>query len=77
MGRSQIEVSTDTRDALKDARIYIYADAGQVLNTDGLLLFLLGVWRHVRLTELGAEACQISGQHLAQTGGVSRQGCRG
>lgn len=48
MARTTIQVTDSTRDLLNAARVNLYTDAGQVLNADGLVLFLLGVWLHVR-----------------------------
>lgn len=66
MTYTRIEVSEDTRDAINAARVDLFADAGQVLNSDRRILFLLGVWRHVRLTEAGAEACRAAALGLAR-----------
>lgn len=76
MKRAVIEVAPATRDAVNAARVDLYNDAGQVLNSDGRILFLLGVWRHVRLTEQGAEACRVTASNLARSGAGSDRRCR-
>lgn len=76
MKRAVIEVAPETRNTLNDARVDLYADAGQVLNADGRILFLLGVWRYIRMTDLGAEACRITALGLSRAGvGIDRR-CR-
>jgi hypothetical protein len=77
MGRTQIEVSTDTRDVLNAARVDLYADAGQVLTADGRLLFLLGFWYQLRLTAEGAEAAQLVAASMAKAGIGRDRRCAG
>lgn len=76
MKRAVIEVSPETRNTLNAARVDLYADAGQVLNADGRILFLLGVWRYIRMTDLGAEACHVTAAGLARAGAGQDRRCR-
>lgn len=59
MARAVIEVDSSVRDLLRDSRVDMYSDAGQVMSYSDQLTFLLGVWRYVRCTEAGAAAFQV------------------
>jgi len=77
MSRAVIEVSPDTRDAINDARVDLYADAGQVLNADGRLMFLLGFWQAARHTTDGREAAQLVAGNMRKAGIGRDRRCAG